>query len=82
MDSQVTTLTCSRLPVISPSVKSCTHDQICMCTRLLTYATFARMQKLENLHLPQTKCKSHFVYTQNLRICKSGHVNRKQNLHM
>ena len=36
---------------------------------------------LKNLHLPQTKCKSHFAYTQNLRICKSGHVNRKQNLH-
>ena len=44
-------------------------------------AKFARMKKLEILHLPQTKCKSHFAYAQNLRICKSGHVNRKQNLH-
>ena len=35
-----------------------------MCTHLLTYAKFARMQKLENLHLPQTKCKSHFAYMQ------------------
>ena len=52
-----------------------------MCTHLLTYAKFARMQKLENLHLPQTKCKSHFVYMQILHICKSGHVNGKQNLH-
>ena len=61
-------------------LKPCTHDQICicmqilqnlrmytnlaMCTHLLTYAKFARMQKLENLHLPQAKCKSHFAYTQ------------------
>ena len=58
-----------------------TYANLAMCTHLLTYAKFARMQKLENLHLPQTKCKSHFAYTQNLRICKSGHVNRKQNLH-
>ena len=47
----------------------------------VTYAKFARMQKLENLHLPQTKCKSHFAYMQILHICKSGHVNGKQNLH-
>ena len=39
-----------------------------MCTHSLTYAKFARMQKLENLHLPQTKCKSHFAYMQS--ICK------------
>ena len=44
-----------------------------MCTHLLTFAKFARMQKLENLHLPQTKCKSHFAYMQILHICKSGH---------
>ena len=61
--------------------KARTYANLAMCTHLLTYAKFARMQKLENLHLPQTKCKSHFAYTQNLRICKSGHVNRKQNLH-
>ena len=52
-----------------------TYANLAMCTHLLTYAKFACMQKLENLHLPQTKCKSHFAYTQNLRICKSGHVN-------
>ena len=45
-----------------------TYANLAMCTHLLTYAKFARMQKLENLHLPQTKCKSHFAYTQNLRI--------------
>ena len=44
--------------------------QICPCVRhLLPYAKFARMQKLENLHLPQTKCKSQFAYTQNLVMC-------------
>ena len=58
-----------------------TYAKMAMCTHLLTYAKFACMQKLENLHLPQTKCKSHFAYMQNLRICKSGHVIRKQNLH-
>ena len=52
-----------------------------MCTHLLMYAKFAHMQKLENLHLPQTKCKSHFVYMQILHIRKSGHVYRKQILH-
>ena len=57
------------------------YMHIYMCTHLLTYATFARMQKLENLHLPQTKCKSHFAYMQILHICKSVHVNAKQNLH-
>ena len=30
---------------------------------------FARMQKLENLQLPQTKCKSHFEYIKILHIC-------------
>ena len=44
-------------------------------TRVRTYA------KVGNLHLPQTKCKSHFAYMQILHICKSGHVNGKQNLH-
>ena len=58
-----------------------TYANPSMCTHLLTYAKFARMQKLENLHLPQTKCKSHFAYMQILHICKSGHVNAKQNLH-
>ena len=58
-----------------------TYANRSMCTHLLTYAKFARMQKLENLHLPQTKCKSHFAYMQILHICKSGHVNAKQNLH-
>ena len=57
-----------------------TYTNLAMCTHLLTYAKFARMQKLDNLHLPKTKCKSHFAYTQNLGICKSGHVNRMQNL--
>ena len=54
------------------------YANLTMCTHLLTYAKFACMQKLENLHLPQTKCKSHFAYTQILRICKSGHVNRNE----
>ena len=54
-----------------------TYANRSMCTHLLTYAKFARMQKLENLHLPQTKCKSHFAYMQILHICKSGHVNAK-----
>ena len=58
-----------------------TYANRSMCTHLLTYAKFARMQKVENLHLPQTKCKSHFAYMQILHICKSGHVNAKQNLH-
>ena len=58
-----------------------TYANLAMCTHLLPYAKFARMQKLENLHTPQTKCKSHFAYMEILRICKSGHVNRKQNLH-
>ena len=58
-----------------------TYANPSMCTHLLTYAKFACMQKLENLHLPQTKCKSHFAYMQILHICKSGHVNAKQNLH-
>ena len=58
-----------------------TYVNVSPCTHLLTYANFARMQKLENLHMPQTKCKSHFAYMQILYICKSGHVNRKQNLH-
>ena len=58
-----------------------TYANRSMCTHLLTYAKFARMQKLKNWHLPQTKCKSHFAYMQILHICKSGHVNGKQNLH-
>ena len=58
-----------------------TYANRSMCTHLLMYAKFARMQKLENLHMPQTKCKSHFAYMQILHICKSGHVNGKQNLH-
>ena len=63
-------------------LKACTHDQtnfaymqvlhtyasLARCTHLLTYAKFARMQKLENLHLPQTKCKSHFEFMQILHI--------------
>ena len=55
-----------------------TYANRSMCTHLLTYAKFARMQKLENLHLLQTKCKSHFAYMQILHICKSCHVNGKQ----
>ena len=57
-----------------------TYANRSMCTHLPTYAKFARMQKLENLHLPQTKCKSHFAYMQILHICKSGNVNANQNL--
>ena len=40
-----------------------TYANLAICAHLLTYAKFACMQKLENLHLPQTKCKSHFAYT-------------------
>ena len=58
-----------------------TYVNLFMCTHLLKYAKFARMQKLGNLHLPRTKCKSHFAYKQILHIRKSGHVNRKQHLH-
>ena len=45
-----------------------TYANRSMCTHLLTYAKFARMQKLENLHLPQTKCKSNFAYIQILHM--------------
>ena len=59
-----------------------TYANRSMCTHLLTYAKFACMQKLKNLHLPQTKCKSHFAYLQILHICKSGHVDGKQFAHV
>ena len=59
-----------------------TYANRSMCTHLLTYAKFARMQKLENLHLPQTKCKSHFAYMQILHICKSGHVNAHVSIYL
>ena len=38
------------------------YAYLSMCTHLLMYAKFGRMQKLENLHLVQTKCKSDFAY--------------------
>ena len=61
-----------------------TYANRSMCTHLINMQNLhvPGMQKLENLHLPQTKCKSHFAYMQILHICKSGHVNGKQNLHM
>ena len=66
-------------------LKACIHGQICirmqnlhtyaylsMCTHLLMYTKkFARMQRLGNLHLVQTKCRSDFAYMQNFLICKS-----------
>ena len=36
---------------------------------------------MENLHLPQTKCKALFAYMQILHVHKSGHVYAKQILH-
>ena len=48
------------------------YMHICQCERI-----YSRMEKLDNLLLAETKCK-----VQILHICKSGHVNGKQNLHI
>ena len=45
-----------------------TYANLSMCTHLLAYAKFARVQMLENLHLPQAKCKSHFAYANFMQI--------------
>ena len=45
-----------------------TYANLALCTHLFPYAKFARMQPLANMHLPQTKCKSHFAYMQILHI--------------
>ena len=44
----------------------------------LTHEKIARIQKFGNLHLPRTKCKSHFAYMQDQRTSDTD--NRSHNV--